>query len=253
MSDDWRYFMCTMGENLASIMVDVGISQTIKGAPRDLAILSLTYKHPDDRGLPTNEEFDAVNAVEKQLQNFVAFGRDAYVGRITKEGERIFFIYTVREESRWQILVERLIAESGYRIELQMEHDPEHHNYWKYLYPTPDDWQVIRDMAVIEGLKKSGDDQDADHTIDHWSYFPDEVSAKRFIAWAVSDRFTHDPARSGPGQNGKYCVYLSHVGVTRQRPLSHYTCALRRKAEEHGGEYDGWGTTSVRREDSGVS
>src|SRR5688572_8456282 len=148
MSDDWRYFVCKMGENLASIMVDVGISQKITGAPHDLAILSLAYKHPAENGLPTDAEFDAAVDIEKQLENFVAFGRDAYVGRITKEGERIFFIYTVREESRWHVLVDRLVAESGYRIDLRMEHDPEQHNYWKYLYPTPDDWRVIKDMAV---------------------------------------------------------------------------------------------------------
>jgi hypothetical protein len=253
MSGDWRYFMCTMGENLASIMVDVGISQKIKGAPRDLAILSQTYKHPDDRGLPTNEEFDAAVAIEKQIENFVAFGRDAYVGRITKEGERIFFIYTLREESRWQVLVDRLVAESGYEIELQMEHDPEHYNYWKYLYPTPDDWQVIGDMDVIESLKKSNDDPEADHKFEHWSYFPNEASARRFITWAQSDRFTYVAEESGPTDDGKHRVIVCHVGPTIQRNVSNHTIALRRKAEEFGGEYDGWETAAVRRSDPEVS
>jgi len=32
----------------------------------------------------------------------------------------------------------------------------------------------------------------------------------------------------------------------RQGPLSFYTCALRRKAEELGGKYDGWGTNAMR-------
>lgn len=248
MSDDWRYFMCQMGENLASIMVDVGIAEKIQAAPKDLAVLTLTYHRPDERGLPTNEEFDAVVAVEKQLENFVAFGRDAYVGRITKEGVRNFFVYTARAESRWKTLVDQLIAESGYRIELSIDSDPAHQTYWKYLYPTPDDWRVIHDMSVIEALEKSGDDPAAQRKIEHWSYFPDEAMARRFAAWATSDRFTLDAENSGPGDNGKFCVRLFHVGSTVQRTVSNHTIALRRKAEEFGGEYDGWETVVVKSE-----
>jgi hypothetical protein len=37
MSDDWKFFMCTMGDNLASIMVDVGISEGIERTPPTLA------------------------------------------------------------------------------------------------------------------------------------------------------------------------------------------------------------------------
>ena len=84
MSDDWQTFICSMGDNLASIMVDVGVAKTIKGALPDVAILSLIYKQPNESGFPTDSEFDAARAIEKQLKDFVAFGRDAYVGRITK-------------------------------------------------------------------------------------------------------------------------------------------------------------------------
>ena len=174
-----------MGENLASIMVDVGIAKTIKGVPRDLAILTLQYKNPDDRGLPGDAEFEPVVAVEKLLEDFVAFGHDTYVGRITKEGERLFFVYTKRDESRWQTLVNRMIGESGYSIDLSLEHDPQQETYWKYLYPTPDDWQVIKDMAVCEQLVKSGDNPTIERQIDHWAYFPDAGSAQQFVGWAV--------------------------------------------------------------------
>jgi len=44
---------------------------------------------------------------------------------------------------------------------------------------------------------------------------------------------------------GRYCVFLYHLGVTRQTNVSNHTIALRRKAEEFGGEYDGWGAEVV--------
>lgn len=248
MSDDWRFFLCTMGDNLASIMVDVGISDTIEHAPRDVAVLTLAYKAPDHRGLPTNEEFAAVSAVEDQLQAFVDLSKDAFVGRITKEGERIFFIYTSRDAARWEQFRKQLSERSGYDFTLSVQPDPEHQEYWKFLYPTPDDWQVISDMAVIEAMQKAGDDENAEHKIEHFSYFRDEQSARRFIAWAVSDRFKHDPEQSGPQDDGRYGVFLYHLGVTQQTDVSHHTIALRRKAEEFGGEYDGWGASVVTAE-----
>jgi len=97
-------------------------------------------------------------------------------------------------------------------------------------------------MDVVANLQKHDDDPDAEHKIEHFSYFPDEASAQRFIDWAVNDRFTHDPAQSGPRDNGQVCVFLFHMGTTRQSELSSHTIALNRKAKELGGEYDGWGT-----------
>src|SRR5690349_7232074 len=160
MSDEWKFFMCSMGDHLASILVDVGISKTIGKTPSTLATVRVTYQQPDDRGLPTNAEFDAVSALEGQLEAFVKLGRDSYVGRITSQGERTFFIYTKRDEPRWDKFVEQLAENTGYALGLLVEEDPEHSHYWKYLYPTPDDWQVIQDMDVCEALKKNGDDLD---------------------------------------------------------------------------------------------
>jgi hypothetical protein len=68
MSDEWKFFMCTMGDDLASVMVDVGISDGIEQTPSNLATIHLTYKKPDERGLPTNEEFDAVIALEGEFR-----------------------------------------------------------------------------------------------------------------------------------------------------------------------------------------
>ncbi len=248
MSDEWKFFMCNMGENLASIMVDVGISDDIARAPPNLATVTLTYKQPDERGMPTNAEFDAVVALEDRLDTFVKLDEDAYVGRITKEGQRIFFVYTHRAEAPWAHFVEQLASSTGYKLELQLEKDPEHTEYWKYLYPTPDDWQVIADMKVVEQLEKAGDDREAEHVIEHFAYFPDESSATRFVAWATSDRFTHVEKESGWTEDKNFGVRVNHVGNTIQSHVSSHTIALRRKAEEFGGEYDGWGTAAVVRE-----
>lgn len=243
MSDDWRFFMCQMGEHLASILVDVGVAKTIDSTPSTLARLRLVYKRPSDNGLPTDEEFDAVVALEKRLEKFAAEVGDAYVGRLTTQGHRHFHIYTSRNEKAWNSFVHELKQESGYLIGLIVDQDPERSGYWKELYPTPDDWRVIHDMAVVAQLRKSGDDQSIHRQIDHWIYFPTEAASHPFVAWATADRFVHDAQHSQAGKDGRYCVRLHHIGPAEQRNVSNHTLALTRKAKEFGGEYDGWETS----------
>ena len=115
MSDEWKFFMCTMGENLASIMVNVGISESIAKTPPNLATVTLTYKQPDERGMPTNAEFDAVVALEDRLDAFVKLDEDAYVGRITKEGQRIFFVYTHKGKVGALFVFQNIITNSFLR------------------------------------------------------------------------------------------------------------------------------------------
>jgi hypothetical protein len=57
-SDDWRFFPCTIGEDSALVFVDVGLAKTIGSAPANLVKARLKYKSPAPNGLPTNEEFE---------------------------------------------------------------------------------------------------------------------------------------------------------------------------------------------------
>jgi hypothetical protein len=246
-SDDWEIFMCQMGDHPASIAVDVGISESIRELPTTCASVRLTYKTPNEHGLPTREEYAAVSALEDALLAFLDESPgDAFVGRVTTQGKRTFISYSRRGESEWDTMVRRLAADHGYALECVLEEDPEYKNYWNDLYPTADDWRVIYDERVIENARKHGDDGSRPRNIDHWVYFPSESAAQPFIEWAMSDRFTFEARYSGPGDDGRYCARLSHVGALTNRDVSSHTLALMRKAGEFGGDYDGWETPVLK-------
>jgi hypothetical protein len=250
MSDQWRIYMCQMGDHRASIAVDVGVAESIESAPPVCARVRLTYKNPDDRGLPTNDEFDAVSALEDDLVAFVAESPgDVFVGRLTAAGTRTFFTYTRRDESEWAQLVGRLTAKSGYGLEYLVGEDPGFTHCRSTLYPSADDWRVILDNDVIDSVNKHGDDGSKPRQIDHWTYFASEAAARPFIDWAVSDRFVFDAEYSGVDEDGRYCVRLHHVGPAQRHEVSRYTLALMRKAAELGGEYDGWETVVLGADD----
>ena len=161
------------------------------------------YKQPAENGLPTNEEFEAVSALEDDLNGFLAGTQDAYVGRVTTKGYRHSCLHDARRAD-----VEGICpgpgGRSGYVIQGLVEDDAARNGYWKDLYPTPDDWCVIHDMGVVEQLKKAGDDSTVHPKIDHWLYFPSEAAAGPFLAWATADRFTHDAENSGAVEGRRY-------------------------------------------------
>jgi hypothetical protein len=64
MPDEWRFFPCSIGDDPASIYLNVGLSKTIAQAPIWLAKASVTYKSPRPNGLPTKDEFEAVVQIE---------------------------------------------------------------------------------------------------------------------------------------------------------------------------------------------
>lgn len=246
-ASNWKFFPCQIGNDIAFIYVDVAADRDIKRAPTTLVKVRLTYKAPRPNGLPTNEEFEPVRAIEQSLERFARRGKDRYVGRITRGGYRVFYFYARRKQAEWGEFLDRLVRKSGYQLAMVAKSDRRHAGYHKELYPTPDDWQVITDMSVVELLRGEGDNEGARRRIDHWAHFPKAKSAAKFIKWALNGPFKHDARLSGVDEDGEHRVRLYHVGTTRQNELSHHSIQLNRKATELGGSYDGWETQVVRR------
>ena len=93
----------------------------------------------------------------------------------------MFYFYTRRKKNEWGELLDRLAHKSGYELALSLKSDRRHAGYLKELYPTPDDWQVITDIGVVEALRREGDMEGVRRRIDHWAHFPTAKSAAKFV------------------------------------------------------------------------
>ncbi len=245
MSDRWEYFPCAMGDNTAFIFVDVGIHDIIHEAPRTVCKVRLKYRHTHPSGLPTNDDFEPAKQIEDRLEAFASAARDWYVGRVTVDGHRYFHYFTTQQKAAWVDEVSKLSHESGFELTVLYEDDPDHDAYLKELYPTQDDWRVISDMRVIDGATENGDDNAKTRQIDHWIYFDDERAAYPFIAWAKQEGYIFQPEYSESDEDGRYCVRVCHHGTLELNDITHHTLSLAHKAEEFGGDYDGWETPIV--------
>ena len=99
--ENWVYFPYAKQGTQASNFVNVGLFESISKAPRSLAVLSLTFKMPDQHGQPTDVEHEAAVDVEDQIDSQAARSKDWFVGRITLSSQRHFYVYTHQEPAAW--------------------------------------------------------------------------------------------------------------------------------------------------------
>jgi hypothetical protein len=242
MSDEWIFFPCQMGDHRAVIFYDHGIRDSINAvAPPYLLKVRVPLKQPGPDGMPTHDEILHLDELEDGLEALAQKEDSTYVGRVVVDGRRHHYIYTPdSDEAAWSSRLDALGKARGYQLEFTLKTEEGHEGYWQELFPSDDDWQVIKDLRIIEVLKKDGDDGAASRRVDHWAYFPSQSAADKFSQWAHQQGYA--VGTTGTTNDAQFRVCLSHEGAVRWPDITFHTIPLRRKATELGGEYDGWET-----------
>lgn len=244
MSDQWEYFPCQMGEHTAFIFFDHGIARQIDDiAVEQLCKIRVLFKQPKENGLPTNEEFDALVAIEDDIEAFMAEHHGYYVGRITVDGARHFHCYIDLAEDDIRKFIANLREQHDYQLGYFVEQDSEKMAYWDELYPTKDDWQVISDIRVLDRLQEHGDNPQISRRVDHWIYFPEPGQRDAYCQWLESEGYHLQGMIEADEDQNRYGVQAYHESQAILQEISHHTLKLARKAEELAGDYDGWETS----------
>jgi hypothetical protein len=245
MTDQWNIYPSQMGERRVFIFYDHGISESIDAiAPGQLLRVRARLQESRPDGMPTDDEFSRLEELERRLEALVEQLESMYVGRVTVDGYRQFYIYTRDAEGEWAPLLRSLGNDLKYSLAFDIKPDERHEGYWRELYPTDDDWQVIMDLQLIDVLLKNGDDGTTKRCIDHWAYFPSPSAAESFSQWV--NEHGYRLVASENTDDGQFQVRFSHEGSVQFPDISSLTIALRRKSIELGGKYDGWETPACR-------
>lgn len=250
MSDEWIFYPCQMGDHTAFIFYDHGIRESLdEVAPTDFLKIRAKFKNPRPDGLSSREEYQQLCELEDELTRVVNEDNGLYVGRITVAGHRYFHVFTDRGEAEWATKLKPVSDRTGYELHWNCKPDAAREGYWRDLFPSEDDWQVIKDLRVLEVAKKEGDDESVSRRIAHWAYFEEEWKANQFAQWAKDQGYrVEPPADTGDGDR-KYMIQFSHEGTLHLNDITSHTIALRRKASELNGDYDGWETPVCKNQD----
>ena len=243
MEDIWQLFPVTMGDHQAWISYNHSYAAIAEKDDRsDHIRIRIDLKNPTDEGMPTDEEFPHLVELDQKLEVAFKNAGGIYVGRITVDGYRFFYFYLSADEDKACGVAKEIIGSRGYEFDCLYKNDPHKQSYWNELYPTDDDFQVIKDLAVLERLAKNGDDHSIERTINHWAYFSDADQCAQFTDWATQQKYSVQ--LSGIDEDSKFfLVQYDHTGTVLLRDIIHHTISANRMAREIGGRYDGWGTS----------
>ncbi|MEF9416628.1 DUF695 domain-containing protein [Ralstonia sp. SM1864_UCD524_TZ4] len=245
MADAWELFPAQMGEHRAFISFNSSFAEIAEQDPRmSLLRVRVELKQPTPEGMPGEDEFQELKKVEDLLTTAVEAGGGVQVGRLTVRGHRHFYFYVAFAEEKAQGIVDAVGPQVVYELAYAYQQDPEKEGYWKYLYPTADDWQVIRDSRVLNVLTEKGDISSVGRNVAHWAYFPKSESAEQFADWAKKCAYAVNSIAST--DDNKTVVRFTHEGTMELEDITHHTIAINRKVREFGGDYDGWETTIER-------
>lgn len=250
MSDHWDFYFANVNDKLASLFVDLGIRAAAPDMEKPWLLWAWVYfNSPREDGLSSSQEAPTLSQIEDSLNEAVAAAVDgALVGRITTDGRREFYFYAPSFAGFEEAVVRGMKPFPHYRWDSGSKHDPEWKQYLGLLYPTPRDWQRIKNRHVIEVLEKHGDPLERERAVSHWAYFPDESSRDQFIA-AVRER-GYEVIDQGRGDGERPLPF----GATFERmdsvdwdSINQVTLELFDLAKAFSGDYDGW-ETSVEKE-----
>ncbi len=247
MEDHWEVYPCRMGDDEAFISYNHGVKDDIDALPASTFLkVRAQLRAPDNRGLPTRAEFEALSSLEDGLEAFVKASGGLLVGRVTVDGCRYFHAYVDAPEESVAAFVKSLGDTSGYELRYVCRPDPERAGYWQDLFPSDAEWQLIQDMKVVHQLEENGDPLTQPRRVDHWAYFEDAATRDAFSEWVQANGYEVEKTSPPSEEIPQYGVQFFHSCVPQAMKINEHTVALQAKARELGGEYDGWETSVVR-------
>ena len=247
MAEDWDVYFCLIDDHPASAFVDLGIHWDAPQVQRPwLLRIAVTLREPGQDGLGVPEEVDTLYEVEDELFRCVAEGLIArYVGRTTSQGRREFYFYAKSAE--------RLDAQIGvvqrkfpaYSIAATSQHDPGWNFYFDTLYPSDLDLQGIETRRAIDRLGQQGDDLNQPREVVHILLFPTADARTKCVRQVESEGFRCEefsPPEDEEDVN-RYGLRLTRRDPVTLEFIDGLVVDLFLRAENCGGEYDGWETS----------
>ena len=251
MSDKWDFFFAKVNGKVASLFVDLGVREVAPDATHPWLLWVWVYfNHPRENGLSSSQEADTLSEIEDALADAVGNAVDGFlVGRITTDGHREFYFYASSVAGFDDALARSMISFPGYQWDAGTEHDPQWKHYLDVLYPTPRDWERIKNRRVIEQLQRHGDPLKRKRPVFHWAYFTNESSRRQFVA-AIKDRgytVTNQETVDDPSCPHPFGVSFEREDNVDWDSINQVTLELFELADALEGFYDGW-ETSVEKE-----
>ena len=244
MTSNWDFYQSTVDGKSASVYLDLALKADAPDIKRPvIVVLWLYLRHPDPtHGMATDAEFDTLAAIEDRLTlTFKEQYGAVYAGRVTTEGRREFYFYTVASGQLEAVVKAAMSPFPGYVVDVWAQPDAQWKQYLQVLYPRGRALRFMADKEQLEALARRGDSPTVARPVTHSSSFADATARAAFTLAVEAAGFAVDTIADGSTR-------ASHPFALRYRlsqtptlaVMSETSNRLTRLSEHHGGTYAGW-------------
>ena len=241
-NEEWDFYYCRVDDAPASIFLNFEYREARPAGLDTLYYVGLEMLSPGEHGLGVEPDVNELWALEDNITAATTPAGFTYVGRLRNQGDwqLTFYGRGGREVELEELIVAHLSnSDRGYRVGSKEDGDWSY--YEEFLLPDEEPWQWILNRRVVQQLAKSGDVHDKPRPVDHYVHFPDEAHRDKFLSAAQAQGFT---AEAGVTQDSGDKPFSAHLVRNDAVELDHIhgvVMSVIELAEEHDGDYDGWG------------
>jgi uncharacterized protein (TIGR01619 family) len=246
MDEHWEIYMKTIDGMVASVQSNVGIatgSEDVKAIYSTVGFVKAVLKNPKENGLLSDEEQPEISYLEDKLESsLIKFRLGKYVGRIISQGS-VTFIFYLQFTYNWEDFLSFALEEfQEYEIIQGFQVDDEWNYYYRLLYPSAYEWQIIHNHKVCDMLQANGDDLKIPRMIEHNFYVKDHDQSNTLKDELIKEGFT----LQDESKNLENKIVFYRKDIPFYYNIDELTLGLIKLGEKHGAIYDGWETSVVK-------
>ena len=241
--EDWDFYVSNVEGQIGSFLVDLGLINVVPIEDKPNVVwISINIENPLENGLVSNEESEILYEIEDNIINNITKQYNAiFAGRLTSDGRRQLYFYFGETSGHDKIITQSMSKYSNYEFDFGIKEDAEWDVYLNFLYPLPNQYQMIMNDRVIRQLEQEGDNLTKERMVDHAIYFKDENDMKNFISEIEKENFK--VIDSNQTEENDYFLNVGRVDKVDYESVNDYVLYLWELAGKHNGDYGGWGCT----------
>ncbi|WP_227940225.1 DUF695 domain-containing protein [Alkalihalobacillus deserti] len=251
MSDNWNFYIAELDDHLASIVVDLEVTEEVNIKKyKKLFSVKINIKNPTELGYPEEQEDERLGEWEYDLMERLNNEDIIQVGRLTTNGIREFFYYA-KKEKHVKIIDQHALAvfdNNGYETDIiGIEEDEPWAFYYEFLYPNQYHFQHMSNRELVEMLENEKDDLEVPRMIEHWVEFETLEHLKAFERDIRQKGFTTEEYEQEKNEDGTYSITISREDSVDYHLIDSVTDTIIETAQKHNGEYDGWESPVIQK------
>jgi uncharacterized protein (TIGR01619 family) len=243
MTDNWKPYICNVNEKLASILVNLGLRESVPISSKPWLLWVWVYfQSPRADGLSDSKEAPTLYKIEDALAPALSRECRAILsGRITTEGRREFYFYGETETGFRNAVKDAMNGFEGYRFDVGEQEDSSWNQYLNVLYPSLEDLERIANTDLLDALVKRGDVLTIPREVQHWASFRSEQSRALFREAARGAGYGIVGETESEGEF-PFGISVTRTQSIEQKLIDETVIELLRLCRTFNGDYEGWET-----------